>query len=252
HVGGADLPDPAVAQLREVTSRHGIELSGLGYYPNPLAPDRAEAEVYVEHLRRVILVAERLGIGVVNTFVGRDWTKSIDDNWPRFRETWPPLIAFAEQHGVRIGIENCPMLFTGDEWPGGKNLAISPAVWRRMFAEIPSSSWGLNYDPSHMIWQHMDPLAPIRVFADRLVARHAKDGPPAGPRGGNAASRRRRDDRAGPDDGAGRGPDDRAGRGSDDRAGRGRDDRAGRGRDQASRAGEASRGCAGDRRRPGQ
>ena len=175
HVDVADLTDAAVAQLRELTSRHGIELSGLGYYPNPLAPDHAEAAVYVEHIRRVILAAERLGIGVVNTFVGRDWTKSIDDNWPRFRETWPPLIAFAEAHGVRVGIENCPMLFTGDEWPGGKNLAISPAVWRRMFAEIPSPSWGLNYDPSHMVWQHMDPLAPIRDFADRLVHVHAKD-----------------------------------------------------------------------------
>jgi sugar phosphate isomerase/epimerase len=175
HVDVAELSDAAVADVRAITSRHGVEISGLGYYPNPLAPDRAEAAVYVEHIRRVILAAERLGVGVVNSFVGRDWTRSIDDNWPRFRETWPDLIAFAEQHGVRVGIENCPMLFTADEWPGGKNLAISPAVWRRMFAEIPSPSWGLNYDPSHMIWQHMDYLAPIRDFADRLVHVHAKD-----------------------------------------------------------------------------
>jgi len=175
HVDVADLDDAAVARVRDLTTRHRIEISGLGYYPNPLAPDPAEAAVYVEHIRRVVLAAERLGVGVVNSFVGRDWTKSIDDNWPRFRETWPPLIAFAEAHGVRVGIENCPMLFTGDEWPGGKNLAISPAVWRRMFAEIPSPSWGLNYDPSHMIWQHMDHLTPIRDFADRLVHVHAKD-----------------------------------------------------------------------------
>jgi sugar phosphate isomerase/epimerase len=175
HVDVADLDDAAVARIRTATADHGVAISGLGYYPNPLAPDRAEAAVYVEHLRRVILAAERLEVGVVNTFVGRDWTRSIDENWPRFVETWPPLIAFAEQHGVRVGIENCPMLFTGDEWPGGKNLAISPAVWRRMFAEIPSPSWGLNYDPSHMVWQHMDYLAPIRDFADRLVHVHAKD-----------------------------------------------------------------------------
>jgi sugar phosphate isomerase/epimerase len=175
HVDVADLDDAAVARVRAATERHGVEISGLGYYPNPLAPDRAEAGIYVEHIRRVVLAAERLGIGVVNTFVGRDWTKSIDENWPRFRETWPPLIAFAEEHRIRIGIENCPMLFTGDEWPGGKNLAISPAVWRRMFDQIPSPSWGLNYDPSHMVWQQMDHLAPIRDFADRLVHVHAKD-----------------------------------------------------------------------------
>jgi sugar phosphate isomerase/epimerase len=175
HVDVAALTDATVAEIRAVTARHGVEISGLGYYPNPLAPDRAEAAVYVEHIRRVILAAERLGVDVVNTFVGRDWTRSIDDNWPRFAETWSPLIALAEQHGVRVGIENCPMLFTGDEWPGGKNLATSPAVWRRMFAEIPSQAWGLNYDPSHMVWQHMDALTPIRDFADRLVHVHAKD-----------------------------------------------------------------------------
>jgi len=175
HVDVVGLDQGGARRVMELAAARGIAISGLGYYPNPLAPDRAEAEVYVEHIRQVIAAARMMGLGVVNTFVGRDWTKSIDDNWPRFRETWPPLIAFAEAHGVRVGIENCPMLFTGDEWPGGKNLAISPAVWRRMFAEIPSPSWGLNYDPSHMIWQQMDHLAPIRDFADRLVHVHAKD-----------------------------------------------------------------------------
>ena len=100
----------------------------------------------------------------MNTFVGRDWTQSVDDNWPRFLEIWRPLVQLAEEHGVRIGIENCPMLFTGDEWPGGKNLATSPAIWRRMFADIPSPSFGLNYDPSHLVWQQMDYLQPLREF----------------------------------------------------------------------------------------
>ena len=77
---------------------------------------------------------------------------------------------------MRIGIENCPMLFTADEWPGGKNLAISPAIWRRMFAEIPSPSFGLNFDPSHLIWQQMDYLAAASASSrDRLVHVHAKD-----------------------------------------------------------------------------
>ena len=156
-------------------SEASVSISSLGYYPNPLTPDVEEARKYVDHLRKVIQASALLDLGRVTTFIGRDWTRSIDDNWPRFCETWKPLVKFAEDHGVRIGIENCPMLFTKDEWPGGKNLATSPAIWRRMFEEIPSLSLGLNYDPSHMIWQHMDYLAPIREFADRLVHVHAKD-----------------------------------------------------------------------------
>jgi len=162
-------------QAREQIAASGVEISGLGYYPNPLSPDEQEAAVAVEHLKQVIVAAGQLGVGRVNSFVGRDPSRSIDDNWPRFRQVWPPLVRLAEEHGVRIGIENCPMLFTADEWPGGKNLAISPTVWRRMFAEIPSNHFGLNYDPSHLAWQQMDPARPIREFGDRIFHVHAKD-----------------------------------------------------------------------------
>ncbi len=154
---------------------HGVAISGLGYYPNPLSSDRDESDLAIAHLRRVIDAAAALGVGVVNSFVGRDPALSIDANWPRFLEVWRPLVAHAESRGVRIGIENCPMLFTADEWPGGKNLATSPAIWRRMFADIPSPSFGLNYDPSHLIWQQMDYRAPLYEFRDRLVHIHAKD-----------------------------------------------------------------------------
>ena len=162
-------------QVHEQIASAGVSISGLGYYPNPLTPDRNEAQVYIDHLKQVILAAETLGVGVVNTFIGRDWTQSVDDNWPRFKEVWTPLIRFAGDHGIRIGIENCPMAFTQDEWPGGKNLATSPVIWRRMFEDIPADNFGLNYDPSHMIWQHMDYLKPIREFAEKLFHVHAKD-----------------------------------------------------------------------------
>lgn len=162
-------------RVNDLVADAGISISGLGYYPNPLTPDRAEGQVYIEHIKQVIMAAELLGVGVVNTFIGRDWTKSVDDNWPRFMEVWPPLIRFAEEHNVKIGIENCPMAFTADEWPGGKNLAHTPAIWRRMFEAIPSDNFGLNYDPSHMIWQHMDYLKPLREFTDKLFHVHAKD-----------------------------------------------------------------------------
>ena len=175
HVDVLEFDRSAAQRVLDVTGAAGVEVSGLGYYPNPLAPDVAEAKVYVEHIRRVIVAAELLGVREMNTFVGRDWTKSVDENWPRFLETWKPLVQFAEDHGVRIGIENCPMLFSRDEWPGGKNLATSPAIWRRMFSDIPSKQFGLNFDPSHMIWQRMDYVKPLREFAERIFHVHAKD-----------------------------------------------------------------------------
>ena len=162
----------AVHALVEET---GISISGLGYYPNPLTPDEDESKVYCDHIKKVIDAAATLGLDRVNTFVGRDWSKSVDDNWPRFLKKWKPLIKHAEKRGVYLGIENCPMSFTKDEWPGGKNLAHSPAIWRRMYNDIPSDHFGLNYDPSHMIWQHMDYLSPMREFAGKLFHIHAKD-----------------------------------------------------------------------------
>jgi sugar phosphate isomerase/epimerase len=155
--------------------KHGITISGLGYYPNPLAPDQAEADTYVAHIRKVIAAAAKLGVNVMNTFIGRDPRLSVDENWPRFMRVWPDIIRFAEDQGVRVGIENCPMSFSRDEWPGGKNLANSPAVWRRMFDAIPSGNFGLNYDPSHLVWQHMDYVRPIREFTSKLFHVHAKD-----------------------------------------------------------------------------
>ncbi|HEV7282968.1 MAG TPA: sugar phosphate isomerase/epimerase family protein [Pirellulaceae bacterium] len=175
HLDVTNFGESDAKQTREMCERYGVSISGLGYYPNPLAPDAEEARVAVEHLRRVIDAAAVLGVGQVTSFVGRDWTRSVDANWPRFLETWRPIVQHAEERGVRIGIENCPMLFTNDEWPGGKNLAISPAIWRRMFADIPSPSFGLNYDPSHLIWMQMDESRPLRDFADRLFHVHAKD-----------------------------------------------------------------------------
>jgi sugar phosphate isomerase/epimerase len=165
----------AADRVRKLCAETGVAISGLGYYPNPLSADEAESSVAVRHLEKVIQAAAQLGLDRVNTFVGRDPKRTIDENWPRFVEVWKPLIAAAEKARVRIGIENCPMSFTRDEWPGGKNLAISPAVWRRMFAEIDSPNFGLNYDPSHMIFQQMDYVRPLREFAGKLFHIHAKD-----------------------------------------------------------------------------
>ncbi len=175
HIDVANLTKSHADGIREVFEGAGIELCGLGYYPNPVSGDRDEAQTCIKHLQKVIRAAPLLGCNRVNTFIGRDWTKSIDDNWPQFRKVWKPLLALAEQQDVCIGIENCPMLFTRDEWPGGKNLATSPTIWRRMFEEFPTKHFGLNFDPSHFVWQQMDYLKPLREFKDRLFHIHAKD-----------------------------------------------------------------------------
>lgn len=175
HIDVVGFGEGNAAEVRAAVARTGIAISALGYYPNPLAADPDERRIYGEHLRAVIDAAQLMGLVNVNTFIGRDPAKSIADNWPIFDEVWPPLIAYAAERGIKIGIENCPMLFTDDEWPGGKNMATSPAVWRQMFARIPDANFGLNYDPSHMIWQHMDEVRPLREFAARLHHIHAKD-----------------------------------------------------------------------------
>lgn len=175
HIDVEDFDDARAGEVQELSARYGVAISGLGYYPNPLSPDREESERAVEHIRKVIAAAAVLGIRQMNTFIGRDWTKSVDDNWPRFLEVWTPLIRYAEEQNVRVGIENCPMIFSRDEWPGGKNLAMSPKIWRRMFEDIPSRHFGLNYDPSHPVWLQMDYLTHLRDFADRIFHVHAKD-----------------------------------------------------------------------------
>lgn len=175
HIDVAGFDAAAAENVRGLLRRTGVEISALGYYPNPLVLDPGERRIYIEHLRAVIDAATLLGLSTVNTFVGRDPTRTVDENWPLFREVWPPLVHHAAERGIRIGIENCPMLFTADEWPGGKNLATSPAIWRRMFEEIPDPHFGLNYDPSHMIWQQMDEIRPIEEFQSRLHHIHAKD-----------------------------------------------------------------------------
>lgn len=175
HIDAANFDAHQAEGVQALVQRHGVAISALGYYPNPLVPDAAERKVYTDHIRAVIDAAKLLGLSKVNTFVGRDHTKSVEANWPAFLEVWPPLVTYARERGVDIGIENCPMLFTDDEWPGGKNLATSPAIWRRMFEAIPAANFGLNYDPSHMIWQMMDEVRPIYDFASRLHHVHAKD-----------------------------------------------------------------------------
>jgi sugar phosphate isomerase/epimerase len=161
--------------IRGVFDQYGLEISSLAYYPNNLHPDDAHREEVNGHLRKVIDAAQQLDVGVVGTFVGNDKDRPLPENLERFREIWPPLVDYAGERGVRIAIENCPMIFSYDEWPGGNNLAWSPAIWDEMFEAIPAENFGLNLDPSHLVWLMIDYERAVDDFADRIFHVHAKD-----------------------------------------------------------------------------
>ena len=175
HIDVTNLTEDRVDQIQLLLQSNSIYISGLGYYPNPLDPDAEKSSLFIDHIKKLITAAQKLDIQVVNTFVGRDPNKSIEYNLDKFKEIWPDIVVHADAHGIRIGIENCPMLFTNDEWPGGKNLAISPAIWDRMFEIIPNENFGLNYDPSHLVWMQMDEVQPIYDYSERLHHIHLKD-----------------------------------------------------------------------------
>jgi sugar phosphate isomerase/epimerase len=175
HVDVTNFGPDQVARVNDLSRIHGVKISALGYYPNPLDPDPAHRQLVIEHLKKVIRAAPLIGVGVVNTFIGRDHRLSVDDNLKLVADVWPGVIREAEAAGVKVGIEHCPMLFTGDEWPGGKNVAVSPAVWRRLFDMFPGGTLGLNFDPSHLVWQFIDAARAVREFGPHIVHVHAKD-----------------------------------------------------------------------------
>ncbi len=161
--------------VRETLEKHGLEISSLAYYPNNLHPDPKERRAANTHLRKVIDAAAKLGVPIVGTFVGRDKTKNMPDNFREFRKVWPRLVDYAEGKGVKIAIENCPMIFSWDEWPGGTNLASTPAAWDEMFSIVDSPGFGLNLDPSHLVWLQIDYERVVRDYAEKILHVHAKD-----------------------------------------------------------------------------
>ena len=175
HLDIANLDAGKEAYVKGICREKQVEISSLAFYPNTLDPDLEKRRANIEHLHRLIDAAHRLGINMVSTFIGRDQRKTTEENLELFAQVWPEIIGYAEQKKVRIAIENCPMLFGPDQWPGGQNLFYSPALWRSMFEIIPSGYFGINYDPSHFVWQFMDYIQPIYEFKDRIFHVHVKD-----------------------------------------------------------------------------
>jgi sugar phosphate isomerase/epimerase len=175
HIDVDRLDAAAARGVHELLSSRSLTISSLAYYPNPLDPDPAQRSQAQVHLRKVIEAAATLGVNLVGTFIGRDQGRPPEPAFAEVLEQWPPLVKFAADRGVRIAIENCPMIFSADEWPGGRNLAYSPAQWRRLFEAMPGDTLGLNLDPSHLVWQFIDVQRVVREFGPRIYHVHAKD-----------------------------------------------------------------------------
>jgi sugar phosphate isomerase/epimerase len=174
-VSHIDVDALDVDAVHATLERHGLSISALAYYPNNLHPDDELREQANAHLRKVIDAAQALGVDTVCTFIGNDKDRPLPENLERFRRIWPPLVAYAGERGVRIAIENCPMIFSYDEWPGGNNLAWSPAIWDELFSAIPDDNFGLNLDPSHLVWLQIDYERVVYDYAERILHAHAKD-----------------------------------------------------------------------------
>jgi sugar phosphate isomerase/epimerase len=175
HIDVTALDKPKAASIRKMLGGFGLTVSSLGYYPNPLHPEAEHRETVINHLKKVIEAAALLEVPVVGTFIGKDKNKTVPQSFEDYAKIWPPIVKFAKEHGIKIAIENCPMLFSYDEWPGGNNLASTPAIWRKMWEIIPDDNFGLNLDPSHLILQMIDYERVVREFGVKIFHVHAKD-----------------------------------------------------------------------------
>ena len=168
HIDVDNTAPEYISYIKDFCRQKGIEISSLAFYPNTMDGNLEKRNANIAHLKKVINMSALLGVNMVTTFIGRDQTKTVEENLELFKEIWPPIIKLAEEKGVKIAIENCPMLFGADQWPGGQNLFTTPRLWRKMFELLPSDNFGINYDPSHFIWQQIDYIKPLYEFKDKL------------------------------------------------------------------------------------
>jgi sugar phosphate isomerase/epimerase len=174
HINVDGLSKSEANEIASALKSKSLTISGLGYYPNPLHQDSAHRDAVIGHLKKVITAAGLMGVKVVNTFMGGDRSLTLDDNWQRAENIFPDIVRHARDNGVTLAFENCPMIFSRDEWPGGHNIAYNPKIWRRIF-ETFGEDVGMNFDPSHLVWQMIDTTRFIREFGSRIVHVHAKD-----------------------------------------------------------------------------
>lgn len=164
-----------VDYIKEYAAKCGVEISSLAFYPNTMDADLEKRQHNIEHLYKVIDASHKLGVNMVTTFIGRDSSKCVEENLELVAQIWPPILDYAKERGVKIAIENCPMLFDRTQWPGGQNLMTTPVIWKKVFDILPYDNLGINYDPSHFIWQMIDYIQPLYEFKDKIFHVHCKD-----------------------------------------------------------------------------
>ena len=167
--------DKYAQQILDYAREKKVQISSLAYYPNTMDADIEKRTAAVTHLKNLIRASNKLGVGIVTTFIGRNQSKTVEENLELVKEVWAPIIELAEKEGVKIAIENCPMLFGSDQWRGGQNPMTTPDIWKKVFEILPSENLGINYDPSHFVWQMIDYIKPIYEFKDKIFHVHYKD-----------------------------------------------------------------------------
>lgn len=175
HIDVDNLDDDNIKEIKDICLKNEVEISSLAFYPNNLDGDLEKRKYNLNHLKKVIKASALLDINLVTTFIGRDQFKTIEENIEEFKKEWPSIIDFASENKVKVAIENCPMLFDLGQWPGGQNMFTSVVIWRKLFEIIDSPYFGINFDPSHFIWQQMDYISPIYEFKDKMFHIHFKD-----------------------------------------------------------------------------
>ena len=175
HIDVDNTSEEYIKYILDYCKERNVEISSLAFYPNTMDPDLSKRAANIEHLKKVIKMSSLLGINMVTSFIGRDQNKSVEENIEIFKEIWPAIIDYAASLNVKVAIENCPMLFGRDQWPGGQNLMTTPVIWRKLFSIIDSPYFGINYDPSHFVWQQIDYIKPLYEFKDKIYHVHFKD-----------------------------------------------------------------------------
>jgi sugar phosphate isomerase/epimerase len=170
HLAAERFDEREAERVLTILEDNGLTLSALAFYDNNLHPDAGERGAIHDHVRACIDAAALLGGLPVGTFVGRDPGRSVAENLREAERVLPPLVDHAGERGVKLMIENCVMEgWTPDGAPG--NLAYSPELWEWMF----SLGFYLNFDPSHLLWLGIDPVAALAPYVDKVAHAHAKD-----------------------------------------------------------------------------
>lgn len=164
---GVDIKEQG-PKMRAMAEEKGLEITTLGYYCNAI-----QFEEHKKNLEKAIDCAHLYGAKTVSSFAGAFEDRPMDEAFTKFGEVFRDLAKRAEDRGVRLALENCPM---GGTWQRATcNIAINPRAWERMFNEVTSPALGLEWEPAHQMIQLIDPIAQLRKWVSKVYHVHGKD-----------------------------------------------------------------------------